>query len=295
LDIKASDPSFQTLPDSKLVNLRATAQALVALIRKGARVKDMSAIYCFNCDLSGADVDLSFANLDRAILTDADFSKASLHGASFDGANLLGAEFVRSDLSAAKITDVTGNQSATNAIQNAAPEADAPDFSCADLSEADFSKEVLFGVYENNNAGESSYWSAKLNGANLKGANLSQVDIFVETELPQPMKPENELPPDLPFSGVSKMYNDPVEQEDAKAAPMYLILFSGSDLQIREPLFPKFNGLREVTKEISKALNWQDAKLPSSFRRFMLNHPGDASEKPDKTECKPRAENLAVP
>ena len=295
LGIKVRDSSFQAIPKERLATLDATAQAIVALVRRGAYVKDMSRIYCVSCDLSGTEIHLNGVNFDNSIVLGTKFSRASLEHTSFDGANLLDTEFIGSKLSFAKITDIHGVQAATDTIRDGL-DAEPPNFSCADLSGADFSKEVLLGVYENRTPNESSYWSPRFNGADLSGADLSRMDVFVVTELPQPFAPQDALPPDLPFAAVSKQLNDPVEDPDnPKAPPRYLILFSGTDLKLHTPVPSRFNGLRETTKELSKARNLDKAKLPAGILTYMKTHPRDAAGTPDISECKPSIENLAFP
>jgi len=40
-----------------------------------------------------------------------------------------------------------------------------------------------------------------------EGRFLSRLDIFLETERPEPFTPQDDFPTDFPFVGVSKMWN----------------------------------------------------------------------------------------
>jgi hypothetical protein len=115
------------LTEEQRAELVATAKAITALIRNGARVKDLSAIYCVECDFSGKQMDMSLpefattanfsaANPDEilnlsgtdfhnAILRRANFIGVNLRGASFDSADLIGTNFSGADLQGAKLTD----------------------------------------------------------------------------------------------------------------------------------------------------------------------------------------------
>src|SRR5262249_49500673 len=88
--VEIGDNRLEVIPvtDPRIAPLQATAKAIVTLIRQGATVKNFSGIYCAQCDFSGAEVDLSHANFDEAILIDANFSKTQLANASFDGATI---------------------------------------------------------------------------------------------------------------------------------------------------------------------------------------------------------------
>jgi Pentapeptide repeats (8 copies) len=294
LEIKPRDSSFQTIPKEKLGTLDATSQAIVALVRGGAHVLDMSRIYCVRCDFSGKQINLDGVDFSSSILFSSDFSGASLEHTNFDGANLLDTEFIGSRLSFAKLTDLHGMQAATGTIRDGR-DAPAPNFSCADLSGVDFSKQVLLGVSENRTPNQSSFWNANFNGSNLSGADLSTMDVFVVTELPQPLDPQNDLPADLPFVGKSKQLNDPIEDSDPKATPRYVILFSGSDLKLHSPIPSRFSGFQDATTELSRAKNLDKAKLPPQLLRYMKMHPAGVAGRPDVSECKPSIENLAQP
>jgi Pentapeptide repeats (8 copies) len=137
--------------------LEAIARAITVLLRKGARVKDLSEIYLPDSDLSS--LDLTGINFDFSILALTDFSNAILTGASFNDANLEHVYFVRSDLRFAKLNDqrklgykqpfdsYIGKQF-ENSSKNLAM-ISLPDFSCADLRNAVFSNHALFGIWRN--------------------------------------------------------------------------------------------------------------------------------------------------
>ncbi len=72
-----------------------------------------------------------------------------LHGASFDSANLIHVNFAGADLSGAKFTDYGHREHFTTSIvESGYAYAPAfPDFTCADLSGADFTGSTFFGIW----------------------------------------------------------------------------------------------------------------------------------------------------
>src|SRR6266850_1928353 len=74
----------------KIDSIEALAQsnsvAIVALLRKGARVQDLSRIYCVRCDFS--KMDLKSTTFEDLILESADFRAAILTDSSFNRADL---------------------------------------------------------------------------------------------------------------------------------------------------------------------------------------------------------------
>jgi Pentapeptide repeats (9 copies) len=80
---------------------KATADALVALLRKGAKPTDMSGIYLADSDLS--ELDLSNCKFDESILTRSKFVEATLTDTSFANTDLAETDFTSADLQNAKI------------------------------------------------------------------------------------------------------------------------------------------------------------------------------------------------
>lgn len=76
--------------------LQSTGDAIVALLRKGARAQDMSGVFLEGKDLSG--IVMPGTRLNNSILGRADFSNADLSDAVFIGADLTATQFVAADL-----------------------------------------------------------------------------------------------------------------------------------------------------------------------------------------------------
>ena len=107
------------------------------------------------CDLSG--LNLAHANFDNAILAWSDFVQTILSDGSFNGPDLEGATFVEADLRRTRLTNLPMPPSnlalgidhdyAVRAVEW--PPAGhgqimGPDFSCADLKDADFRGHSVF-------------------------------------------------------------------------------------------------------------------------------------------------------
>jgi uncharacterized protein YjbI with pentapeptide repeats len=192
--VNLSGDSLDTLPvsDPRIAQLHATALAIVALVRQGGHVANMSDIYCVECDFSGTDVSLSATSFDRTILRDADFSRAHLENASFDGADILGARFISTNLHSAKLTDFYDSEEKKGRLHTSpfvrvyptAAECEPPDFTGADLSGTSCAKQISFGVFEDYGPEYSTSWSYDLKNANLNGADLSDIKLFVRFHLP---------------------------------------------------------------------------------------------------------------
>lgn len=133
------------------------ADSITGLLRKGARPHDLSGIYLVRCDLS--KLNLAHTDFDNSILAWSDFDAADLSDATFNGADLEGVTFVETDLRRAHLTNIPTPPSnlalSVNhdyVIRDAAwpwrrvGQIMGPDFSCADLREADFRGHSLFFI-----------------------------------------------------------------------------------------------------------------------------------------------------
>ncbi len=111
----------------------------------------------------GARADLSSAQLERATLSNSDFSDVSAKFANFSDANLFGAILARADLESANLSKVR---------------AMGADFSGANLTEADLTDTWLFDAdFSNANLSGAKINRAILKRANFEGANLTDADL----------------------------------------------------------------------------------------------------------------------
>lgn len=179
-------------------SLQAVARALAVLLRKGARSKDLSGLYLGRSDLS--HLDLTGSNFHDSILAASDFAHSTLEGAIFDDADLesvgfkfaklRGASFVayrRGGFEKQKQSDISGKPKrsyireeldrATGDTVRAA----MPDFSCADLRNAQFAGQPLFFFVPDRLSDRVSIRLAYFHGANLEGADLANIAVVTVT------------------------------------------------------------------------------------------------------------------
>ncbi|MDJ0903602.1 MAG: pentapeptide repeat-containing protein [Xenococcus sp. MO_188.B8] len=183
---------FSRLQDgSAEARIQSLAEAINILIRRGVLINDLSGIYCAYCDFTG----LSLKELDftEAILHGADFSESNLSKSVFDHTILEGSKFVRANLSGAKFTDKRKNHRwagsfAYHRLDKSGGSYQGPDFSCADLSNADFSDFPIFILASDKydplpfmNKIHPSFTKANLSNTNFENANLL---LFHTEDLP---------------------------------------------------------------------------------------------------------------
>ena len=157
-DPSYSEVPFGSPPEKQLRSLEASASAIAALVRAGGKVEDLSGIYCADCVFSTVDSpsNLSGVKFDNSILRDAMFTNAELKSASFNDTDLSEAYFISSDLQFAKITasppSVPWSFLAVESSGNLSS-AEGANFSCSDLSHADFTGSAIFGLINQNPEG----------------------------------------------------------------------------------------------------------------------------------------------
>lgn len=166
------------LSESDLLPLKGTAATIAALVRNGARVSDLSKVYCVACDFSGEGVDLSEVKFDSSYLRNAKFLGVHLEGASFNGAFLSHTDFTGADLRRAKLTEPPLLNAPVQSIlaKKALYGTYGPIFECADLTDSDFTGSVLFGFYWTRVNGAGYF--PRFYGADLTRANLRSFVVF---------------------------------------------------------------------------------------------------------------------
>jgi uncharacterized protein YjbI with pentapeptide repeats len=266
-------------------NLQMTADAIVSLLRKGARAQSMTGIYLGRSDLAG--LDLSGTDFGDATLAWSDLSRATLRNSSFDGADLERTNFVSADLQNAKFT-LTNNGGRTtihwNYVQQQMDRSSAiqvqvemPDFHCSDLRNADFSGHPLFGIIADD-ISELAFveFPAKFARANLKGADFSRIQIFG-------LRSDHDNR--SPF----------VETQGGGSRPNDAKYIRGSyQIDSDAPLTGDINDFTKSLNRVSHAFaetNWSAAKLPRGIRQWLEQHrPGvQAPRIVGEEPCQPRA------
>jgi len=297
------------LPSVNLAPLRVTAAAIVALVKNGARTKDLSNIYCAECDFSGKSWDMSkpdftkvadFAHADAvldlsgtdfhgAILRRANFLGLRLERASFESADIMGANFAGADLADAKFTDFGHIQYPIQGVLASGHLWGAmfPDFTCANLSGADFTGSPLFGIYE----ASPNPMYAILHKANLTNTKLGQMTAFTASRVPPNYNP---TPPEKMSTFLFEGYKQ-VEstRPDIRGWDDQLnvvdIYFATPAFRLREPIPKSFSlGVQLVFSNLASARNLAKSELPQGLKDFISRNQKLFSNSPHPTPCTPK-------
>jgi uncharacterized protein YjbI with pentapeptide repeats len=296
-----TEPGEDSGSDEESSALRATASAIAVLVRRGARIKDLSGIYCGECDFSGtalddaeglhagwypprrfgaksADVahiiDLSGTDFHDSILTNADFTGVTLRDSDFDSASIDGATFYGADLSRAKIT--SHRDSLAPLVGSLEPPEAFPDFNCADLEGADFTRTLLFGIVRTRESQVSRQSYPFLRNANLAHAKLEKIHIFIIT--PAPRSDEIDEPKGgIPFEGAGMLASMILPKPYLiEARPSRVtIVEAGADIRVREPIRPDdMSSMYRVFAELASARNIEQSDLSPHIKEFIQRNKG---------------------
>ena len=261
------------------------ARATASLMRHGARVRDMSALYLVRADFSG--LDLSGINFDNSVLNTSDFLRSVLRRASFDGASLAATSFVAADLRQARFTvpengfsflELDLRRSAGPEVRRQLPgammHADYPDFACADLRGADFSGFPIWNVTSDDIRHRQQMWAwPKFDGANLANANFGQMRVFYLDTL----RPREQ----------SELFR--YEHTSGSASDGDIYSFNRATLTARTPLRERPSSFGLAFDELRNAFgrsNLAGARFPPAVRPFL---PPSPPRPPRDLECRPRS------
>jgi len=293
--------------DEDLSALRATASAIAVLVRRGARTRDLSNIYCDKCDFSGvvwddlrqalvnadtvrrADggqtVDLSGTDFHDSVLTNANFTGVTMHDSDFDNANIQGTIFYGADLRRAEIT-VYRHKDPKFHVSPASLPVDFPDFNCADLEGADFSGTLFFGIVRSR---PNTIWKSYpfVRDANLAHAKLGAIRIFIITPANRPIIPPatlrdrvRELEKTLPFEGAVEVASDVSAEPQPSSSPhtswsVVTVIDGGAELRVKEPIrADDSSGMYAVLGELGSARNIGESDLPPHIKEFIQRNKG---------------------
>jgi uncharacterized protein YjbI with pentapeptide repeats len=278
--------------------LEAIARAITVLLRKGARVEDLSEIYLPDSDLS--DLDLTGINFDFSILALTDFSNAILTKASFNGANLEHVNFVRSDLRSARLSDQRklGHKQPVDSYIEKQFESSSknlamislPDFSCADLRNAVFSNHALFGIWRNEVP--TNIHPVNFAGSNLANADMTNIYFYVlkvdgDEELP--IKAVEKSGSRLGVAELSSQTGEPNVDLSQYFGAIYE-LEPNAPLKENTLLFS--TSLQEIRMSLQRS-NWEAAKLPRAIKDLLAKPSTPGQKQQNKTvsglSCVPRA------
>jgi len=273
-------------PESHEGIARDIATGILELLKKGIKTTNMSNIFCVKCDFSG--LDLQGVNFEDAILTWANFSNCNLKGANFDGADLEDTKFIRADLASVFFTydedkhpgyrdhyverqlDVKQYQASVH----------GPDFTNADLSNADFTGHILFGFSNDSlDGGSVLIFNPSFKSAILTNTKFNSIGIYGTTYnyLDKGDGEENVLP----MTTLRGKIGLPIGRHllDFKWDTIDYTIFhsridSFSVVSIDIDYFQR--STYEILYEF-KGSNWQDAIWPTAMKEILSNEMENSS------------------
>jgi len=259
------------------------AKSITTFLKKGIKNYDLSDIYCYGCDFT--NLNLPKTNFERAVLTKADFSNSNFSGSNFNDADLDETKFIDSKLVNTKFTTSyfkTENNYALlfNVRKNYVirqldyedklyqPIVKYPDFSNADLTNADFSGHLLFNfsILANDNSGGILSMNLAFNNAILTNTNFESSGIFGSTyDNINNKKPKMPVFPFSPFKGYRETHGKSGQPKEEYS--LYVYQFNES-LTLSENIeyFP--NSIHRLI-EMFDGANWKEARMPKPIK-FIL-------------------------
>jgi uncharacterized protein YjbI with pentapeptide repeats len=270
-----------TIDKGDFGRLQSLERAIVTFLHSGARTTDLRNIYCVECNFEG--LDLSGVDFSGAVLNNSSFRNSNLTNSSFDHSVLLATNFANANLTGAKFTlDLQHSAFLADTLANNGEMAWGPDFSCANLENADFSRQEFLSVVENgpNFMSPGSLITPKFENANLKHTDFRSVGVYGAL-LPftgRQLSPGSKLtfmrtqfPFPLDFFGLS---DKPQKWDQANlggVVHMEYLAFRGT----LNPTLPmgtdsrKFTGSLNLIAKAFTHSNWDDAQLPVSLRQLL--------------------------
>jgi tetratricopeptide (TPR) repeat protein/uncharacterized protein YjbI with pentapeptide repeats len=260
------DPPVGT-PEARASSL---GEAIAILIKQNVQIPDLSGLYLRKVDLSGEKMDRD--DFSDSVLDWAKFSDCHLEGAIFDGAEIEGTNFEHADLQNAQLTchdrDRRGDARTTyvqelfnllnQSGKNAPPQIGiyGPDFTGADLRNADFSGQPLFCFIANYLKGKQYSilsFRTKFDGARLDGAKMRNVRMFGASQ---------GFPFGYGYTG----------QGSGKAPYTYEGAINMGPVQrgLSESLKDKFQASLEDVSLMFAGSNWQEAELPPPIVQWLM-------------------------
>lgn len=264
---------FPPSPDTIESRAVSVAAAVSALLRKSARVTDMSKTY-----LAGEDfrnLNLAGVSFNDSILAASDFGSAVLDGATFVDADLDNVKFTNAKLRGADFRQTTKlflgrelhydyveeqmnrrlkwwREESPQPLRDKPPQfvIYGPDFHCADLAQANFTGHPLLPVFPDSLPDSMSVATLSFRGANLSGATFYSLKVFgigyEDNDVPRTPFPL--LSDARAWMGLPRSYAYFVKNVlDDKAAAQDRTGYDGS--------------FRELAR-IFGGSNWKDARMP---------------------------------
>jgi len=245
--------------DADSIEARALSVGAVIqlILRTPVEYSKLSGIYCVGCDFS--DLDLNGSDFSDSILYLADFSRAKLRGADFDGADLEKTRFISADLRDSKFTfskvpsQSTYRSSYVEFSENNSV-FDGPNFSCADLRNADFSGHPIFAIVH-----PSAH--TFLDGGRFIGTDMAGVDFSNSMMFGQTREDEHRIP----FAGSGSSIIGASANGMTSFAYTFLP-YADSTLQSYEAT------LKRLGRQFSGS-NWREAVFPEFLKMWFDKNP----------------------
>jgi uncharacterized protein YjbI with pentapeptide repeats len=256
-------------------------RAIVGFLHRGARTNDLTGIYCVECNFEG--LNLRGVDFSGAVLNNSSFAHSMLARSSFEHAVLLAANFTSADLRHAKFTLEPQNTAfAADSITNGGEMAWGPDFSCANLENADVSRQEFLSFVEEGSSfiNPFSFFTAKFSNANLTRTDFRSTGVYGAL-IPR-------FKADLSTAAMLKLMRQdfpfPLDYFalDYKPREITFVDLSGTRtvpyLSFRgtlNPSAPIGNDLKRFSNSLNRIVdafagsNWHDAQLPNSLRQFL--------------------------
>jgi uncharacterized protein YjbI with pentapeptide repeats len=265
--------------------LQNLERAIVELLWKGARTNSLAGIYCVQCNFEG--LDLRGTDFSGAVLNNASFKRSKLSNSSFEHAVMLSTSFVGADLRGAKFTVQGQNKDfASGAVTNGGTTPWGPDFTCANLENADFSGQALLSFVEEGRdfIAPGTFFTANFSNSNLAHADFRRIGVYgalIPKALPPSTAPgalgaldtwgrqDFPLPMDL-FVVEDKPRETTIATLGVVKKASYRF-FRGNlspSLPIGSDLGRYAGSLKGIAGAFSNS-NWNDAQLPNSLRQFL--------------------------
>lgn len=264
-------------PDSQESIARDISKGILALFRKGIKTKNMSSIFCVKCDFS--DLDLEGVSFEDAVLSWSNFSNSNLKNTNFDGADIGQTKFINADLSNSLLTfnefkypgyrfHYVEKQLHYDIYQG---RVHGPDFTKANLTNADFTGHILFGFRNSTISDGIVIFNPSFRSANLTKTKFKTIGIYGDTFndfndsysnlLPFSPSPYYDCQIGLPHGRLERSPNE----------LNYHIFISIIDSTSK--IYPAINKFQKSNMQIYDQLagsNWKDAIWPKAMKN-MLN------------------------
>jgi uncharacterized protein YjbI with pentapeptide repeats len=264
--------------------LQNLERAIVELLQEGARTRNMAGIYCVECNFEG--LDLRGTDFSGAVLNNSSFKRSKLSNSSFEHAVMLATSFVGADLRGVKFTRQPQNQDfASITVTNGGETIWGPDFTCANLENADFSGPALLSFVEEGRDFmlPGTLFTAKFSNSNLLHADFRQIGVYGAL-IPKPEALQPSLTPlawatwarqNFPLPMDSFAVEDKPRETNLvtlngakKASYLFFHGTPSPSLPIGGDLGRFAGSLKGIAYAFSNS-NWNDAQLPNSLRQFL--------------------------